>query len=257
MVLNGEQLFQATRPRVMVLNGEQHFQAMRPSVPRRTASMHGAGGRTSGIVGTGTMVLIHQRAPPAKGDHPQNWRATDPRHQRAPTPQLVKPSLFLNLEFGGHVPEVSSTSRTLASRRSLPRVVLWLVGGCGTADVIAVRFPLVSCPQYGVFWHAILLLSSSSRMVLLIVRNVLWWWSFRTSRIWRLGLCVVQGSARPKPVDHLLNSSSAHMSKEESTRSMFLVDTARTDKPFDGNAVFVGSKCLRLKRSVPPAILLW
>ena len=24
------------------------------------------------------MVLIHQRAPPAKGDHPQNWRATDP-----------------------------------------------------------------------------------------------------------------------------------------------------------------------------------
>ena len=53
-----------------------------------------------------------------------------------------------------------------------------------------------------------------------------WWWSFRTSRIWRLGLCVVQGSARPEPVDRLLNSSSAHMSKEESTRSMFLVDTA-------------------------------
>ena len=51
VVLNGEQHFQAMRPRVMVLNEEQHFQAMRPSISRRTASMHGAGVRTSGIVG--------------------------------------------------------------------------------------------------------------------------------------------------------------------------------------------------------------
>ena len=26
----------------------------------------------------GTMLLTHKRAPPAKGDQPQNWRATDP-----------------------------------------------------------------------------------------------------------------------------------------------------------------------------------
>ena len=70
---------------------------------------------------------------------PSTARATNPntggRLTQAPagtnstTGQAVV--IFKNFEFGGHVPEVSSTSRPSASRRSVPRVVLQLVGGCG------------------------------------------------------------------------------------------------------------------------------
>ena len=119
------------------------------------------------------MVLIHQRAPPAKGDHPQNWRATDPSTSGHQPHNWSSRRYFLNLEFGGHVLEVSSTSRTMASRRSVPRVALRPVGGCGTGDVITVRFPFVCCPQYGFLWYSISSLRLGgvfSRFVLLVVR---------------------------------------------------------------------------------------
>ena len=61
--------------------------------------------------------------------------------RRAPTPKLDRHAVIFNLDFGGHVPEVSSTSRPMASRRSVSRVALRPVGGRGTADGIAVRCP--------------------------------------------------------------------------------------------------------------------
>ena len=96
----------------MVLNGEQHFQPMRPSVPdREYARCCWTYQRHRGDAGT--MVLIHQRAPPAKGDHPQNWRATDPSTSGHQPHNWSSRRYFLNLEFGGHVLEVSSTSHQL------------------------------------------------------------------------------------------------------------------------------------------------
>ena len=121
----------------------------------------------------GTMVLIHQRALPAKGDHSQNWRATDPSTSGNQPHNWSSRRYFLNLEFGGHVLEVSSTSRTMASRRSVPRVALRPVGGCGTGDVITVRFPFVCCPQYGFLWYfnfSLRLGGVFSRFVLLVVQ---------------------------------------------------------------------------------------
>ena len=122
----------------------------------------------------GTMVLIHQRAPPAKGDHPQNWPATDPSTSgQQPHNWSSRRFFFFNLEFGGHVPEVSSTSRSMASRRSVPRAPLRSVGGCGQAMLSQCGFPLVCCPQYGVLWHPIFSLRLGgvfSRFVLLVVR---------------------------------------------------------------------------------------
>ena len=47
-----------------------------------------------------------------------------------------------------------------------------------------------------------------------------------------LGLCVVQGAARPEPDDCPRCSSTAYRSKEESLKGLFLGDTARTDSPF-------------------------
>ena len=140
------------------------------------------------------MVLIHQRAPPAKGDHPQNWRATDPSTSGYQPHNWSSRRYFLNIEFGGHALEVSSTSRTMASRRSVPRVTLRPVGGCGTGDAITVRFPFVCCPQYGVLWYFFF---SASWWCIFTFRpprragpsskdgkgaTSLWCWSLRTSR---------------------------------------------------------------------------
>ena len=47
-----------------------------------------------------------------------------------------------------------------------------------------------------------------------------------------LGLCVVHGAARPEPDDCLQCSSTAYRSKEESSKGLFLGDTARTDWHF-------------------------
>ena len=59
----------------------KHFQAMRPSVSCQTGSTQGTGGRTSGIVGMlGPWCRLTSGHPTAKGDHPQNWRATDPNN---------------------------------------------------------------------------------------------------------------------------------------------------------------------------------
>ena len=68
-VLNGEQHFQAMRPRVLVLNGEQHVQAMRLL---RDARYWWSYKRHRG--NAGTMVLFYKRVPPRKG---------------RPTPQLA------------------------------------------------------------------------------------------------------------------------------------------------------------------------
>ena len=207
------------------------------------------------------MVLIHQRVPPAQGDHPQNWRATANTTTGQADVIFLKPRVrrsrsrgqFDKSPYGQS--EISSTSclsacwRLWCSRCYRCTVSLGLLS--------AVRCPLVCYSALVVVFtygppHRAYPGSKHGRRA-----TSLWLWSFRSSRTRWLGLCVVQGSARPEPVDRLLNSSSAHMSKEESTRSMFLGDMARTDKPFDGNAVVVGPICLRLKRSVPRAILLW
>ena len=47
-----------------------------------------------------------------------------------------------------------------------------------------------------------------------------------------LGLCVVHGAVRPEPGDCPRCSSTAYRSKEESSKGLFLGDTARTDCPF-------------------------
>ena len=90
-----------------------------------------------------------------KGDQPKDWRATGPKNRRATTPRTGQvPRYFFNLDFGGRVPEASSTSRTMASRRSVPRVARRPVEGRGTAAGNAVHsslfcsFPsLCSCHQ--------------------------------------------------------------------------------------------------------------
>ena len=62
----------------------RHFQAVRPSVSRRRGQSpryretHGTGGRTCSTVGMLGSWCKLKRAPPAKGDQPKNWRATDP-----------------------------------------------------------------------------------------------------------------------------------------------------------------------------------
>ena len=138
------------------------------------------------------MVLIHQRAPPAKGDHPQNWWATDPSTSGHQPHNWSSRRYFFNVEFGGHVPEVSSTSRSMASRRSVPRVVLRPVGGCGQAMLSQYGFPwyaVRSTVSSGILFSLCVLVvyfhvSSSSSCVSRLERwqHPCGGWSFRTSR---------------------------------------------------------------------------
>ena len=167
------------------------------------------------------MVLIHQRAPPAKGDHPQNWRATDPSTSGQQPHNWSSRRFFFflkkNLEFGGHVPEVSSTSRSVASRRSVPRAPLRSVGGCGQAMLSQYGFPwyaVRSTVSSGILFSLCVLVvyfhvSSSSSCVSRLERwkrsNVLVVVEFQD--LSELGLCVVHGAARPEP-DHCLRCSS-------------------------------------------------
>ena len=103
----------------------------------------------------------------------------------------------------------------MASRRSVPRLALRLVGGCGAGDVITVRFPLVFCPLYGLVGYLHVWSSSScvSRLRRWKRSNVL---VVEFQDLSELGLCVVQGAVRPEPEDCLLCSSTAYRSKEES-----------------------------------------
>ena len=120
---------------------------MRPSVPRRywwTYQRHRGN--------VGTTVLIHPAGHPRKGRPSPKLAATDPNHQRAHQPHnWSSRRYFYNLEFGGHVPEVSSTSRPVASRRSVPRVVFRLVGRlwyrrCYHSTVSLGMLSAVRCP---------------------------------------------------------------------------------------------------------------
>ena len=118
----------------------------------------------------------------------------------------------------------------MASRRSVPRVALRFVGGCGTGYVVTVRFPFVCCPQYGFLWYFIFFAS--------------WWciFTFRTPRragpgsndgkrsnvlvvvesqdLSELGLCVVRGAASPDPEDGLRCGATPYNSKEESSKGL-------------------------------------
>ena len=180
----------------MVLNGEQHFQAMRPSVSRRGGQSpkyretHGTGGRTSGIVG---MPGLWCRLTSGHSPQRATISKTGGRLTRAPagtnptTGQAVV--IFENL-----VPEVSSTSRSLASRRSVPRVPLRPVGGCGQVMLSQHGFhwyAVRSTVSFGIHFSLCVLVvyfhvSSSSSCVSWLERwkrtTSLWWWSFRTSR---------------------------------------------------------------------------
>ena len=159
----------------------------------------------------------HGVVPPAgttrKGRPSRKLAGDCPKHQRAPAPQLVKPSLlfkprvrrsrsrgqFEKLPHGQS--EISSTSCPSACWRLWYR--RWYHSMVSLRMLSAVRFPWVCCSDGGVSGPL---------------------------GTWRLGLCVVQGSARPEPVDRLLNSSSAFVSEEESTR---------TEKPFHGTPLLL------------------
>ena len=112
------------------------------------------------------MVLSHKRAPPARATNPK----TGGRLTQAPvgtnptTGQAVV--IFLNFEFGGHVPEVVSTSRPTAIRRSVPRVVLR---------------PQALLSQYGFPWYAV---RSTVSFGFLIFLSAFWWciFTFRPPR---------------------------------------------------------------------------
>ena len=187
------------------------------------------------------MYPRRKRAPPARATNPK----TGGRLTQAPAgtnPTTGQAVVFFNLEFGGHVPEVSSTSRSMASRRSVPRVVFRPVGGCGQAIL----------SQYGFPWYAVRSTVSSGILFSLCVLVVYFHVSSSSSCVSRLerwkssnilvvvefhdlselGLCVVHVAARPEPDDCPRCSSTAYRSKEESSKGLFLGDTARTDWHF-------------------------
>ena len=214
---------------------------MRPSVSRRTASTHGAGGRTSGTVG---MPGPCTSGPlPAKGDHSQNWRATDPStsgHQphnwSSRRYYFLKPRVRRSRSRGqfdkSHCgqSEISSTSCPSACWR------LWY-RRCYHSTVSlcllsAVRFPLVfyfPCVLV-VYFHVSSSSSCGSRLegwkrssVLVVVES---------QDLSELGLCVVHGAASPDPEDGLRYDATPYNSKEESSKGLFQGDTASTDWPF-------------------------
>ena len=162
------------------------------------------------------MVLIHQRAPPQRA----TISKIGGRLTQAPAGTNSTNGQAVVIFERGHVPEVSSTSRPTASRRPVPQVVLRPVGGCGTGDVITVRFPWVCCPQSGVFLSYPMFLSAS------------WWciFTFRPPRrAWeQRGVSGPLGARSPC----LRCSSAACRSMEESSEGLFQGVTARTDSPF-------------------------
>ena len=191
------------------------------------------------------MVLFHQRASPAKGDHPKNWRATDPStsghqpHNWSSRRYFLKPRVRRSRSRGQldkspfGQSEISSTSSSSARWR------LWY-RRCYRSTVFP-WYALRSAVSFGILffflsasWWCTCHVSSSSSCVSLLEKwkrsNVLVVVEFQD--LSELGLCVVQGAARPEPEDCLRCSSAAYRSKEESSKGLFLGDTARTDWHF-------------------------
>ena len=87
------------------------------------------------------------------GDQPQNWRATGTAGTNPKTGQ-VPPQVLFNLDFGGRVPEVSSTRCPTACRRSVRRLRFLPVGGRG---MMVCPSGLLAVVVRGTPWSAVLL----------------------------------------------------------------------------------------------------